>query len=422
MKYSYNISGKILRKYQHDVIINLFNGGKTNYIGCLPRKSGKSLLGLYTANLSICREYNQVQHWAIMAKEKAQAKEIYAKNIMDNGKPLFSILPKGAKYNKYDSEITYSNNSTIKFYGADNIESIRGSRFDGIIGDELASWKEGAFDILYPCLRDDKKSRLVLISTIKGKNHFYKLMQKLKNNNQWIVQHESVLSLGTMTQKEFDDIPLDFNYKMQEYMCDADSAFVNAIYSKPNILPNINYNNIEQLYGAIDIGQKDAMSVGFAQFINNKICFLHSFEVTNTSLEQVIEIIKVYLNKIKCPLDKFTLFLPHDASVRDTWSGISRKTNIQFSGLNTHQLPRSNLMDGIDFVRRCWNNIFFDENNNNLCIEKLKSYVINENTQTPKHDENSHSADMVRYMLMGYKIKTNNTINLSDYVCYNRRI
>lgn len=412
----------MLRQYQYEVVRHLINKTKRHYIGCLPRSSGKSFLGLYIANARICKDYDKTQHWAIIAKEKAQAKDIYVKNIMFNGKELFSILPKFCKYSKYESEIKYSNGSTIKFFGADSIETIRGMRFDGIIGDEVASWKEDAFNVLYPCLREDDYSSLIMISTIRGKNHFYRLMQQQINSHQWIVQHESVFSLNLMTQQQFDENPLEINFKMQEYMCDPEASFVGSVYAKPNIIPNIRYNNMHKLYGAIDIGQKDSMAVGLAQFINNEIHFLYSFEINNTSLEDVVSIIKSYLDKISCKLENFLLFVPHDASVRDTWTGISRKSNIQNSGIAIHQLPRAGLLDSIDYVRRCWHVIFFDESNNQVCIERIKAYTVNPNTQIPNHDKNSHCADMVRYMTMGYKILTNNYINMNKYVTYNRII
>jgi phage terminase large subunit-like protein len=402
---TYKISGRMLKPYQLNILKQLWNGDKQHFIGALPRKAGKSVLALYTANAFICGNYPEIFHIIILAKEKAQVKEIYEKNLLENGKPLMSILPPSARYIPYQSEIVYANGSTIKFHGADDVENIRGGRYDMIIGDEMATWKKGAIDVLIPCLRDINKSILFLISTVRGKNEYYQLMETYKNNPKWIVMKETVFSLGLMTQQEYDDYPMEVNMKRQELLNDVDSAFIGAIYATPNIGSNI-YVKSYPVYIAVDLGDSDdATAILLCQVINNKINIFHSVEyISENTDEEIADILRI-LREYEIPLAQCIMFLPHDGNRVNKLDGRSRKSHYSQVGLECRTVPncKVGVMDGIQMVRYAWINIIFDEigcGGMNGAIERIKSYIKDDNDR-PKHDKSSHIADALRYLIIG---------------------
>ena len=402
---TYKISGKMLKSYQLSILKQLLYGEKQHFIGCLPRKGGKSVLSFYTANAFVCRSYPEIMHCIILAKEKAQVKEIYEKNLLENGKPLMSILPPSARYIPYQSEIVYANGSTIKFHGADDVENLRGGRYDMIIGDEMATWKKGAIDVLIPCLRDINKSVLFLISTVRGKNEYYQLMQRYKDHPKWIVLKETVFSLGIMTQQEYDEYPMEENMKRQELLNDVDSAFIGAIYAKPNTANNIYIKGYE-VYISVDLGDSDdATAILFCQVVNNKINIFHSVEyISENTDEEIADILRI-LREYGISLSQCIMFLPHDGNRINKLDGRSRKSHYSQVGFECRTVPncKVGVMDGIQMVRYAWINIIFDEvgcGGMNGSIERIKSYVKDDNDR-PKHDKSSHIADALRYLIIG---------------------
>ncbi len=73
-------------------------------------------------------------------------------------------------------------------------------------------------------------------------------------------------------------------------------------------------------------------------------------------------------------------------------------------------VPRRGIMDGIEIVRQNWHRLIFDSKDK--MHELIKSYVMDEKTQQPKHDSSSHPADALKYMILGYVLYANST---SDY-------
>lgn len=97
-----------------------------------------------------------------------------------NSRPLWRFIEKTvvsepqAKILRWDHTVSFPSGGRISVYSADNDISIRGESFDLIIVDEAARVKEGTFsDVLLPTLAD-RDGKIVLISTPKGKNWFYR--------------------------------------------------------------------------------------------------------------------------------------------------------------------------------------------------------------------------------------------------------
>jgi hypothetical protein len=92
---------------------------------------------------------------------------------------LISIVPDSiiAKKisNDADRSITFINGSIIHFYTARNYDSIVGSSFDYFLGDEVALWPEQAWRYIQPTVAAKQQAKVVLSSTPRGQNHFYKL-------------------------------------------------------------------------------------------------------------------------------------------------------------------------------------------------------------------------------------------------------
>jgi len=399
----YKITGKMLRPYQLEIVKQLMNGDKQHFIGALPRGGGKSVLAFWQANALICKNYPNITHVLILAKEKAQVKEIYQKNLLSGGKPLIDIIPSTAKYIPYQSEVVYANGSTIKFHGADDVDNIRGGRYDLIICDEMATWKPNTLDVIIPCLRDSMKSMLFIISTVRGKNEFYKLMERYKNNPRWIVLKETVFSLGIMTQEQYDGYPMEENMKRQELLNDVDSAFVGSIYAKPNIDTNLFVRGLP-VYGAVDLGKMDdATAFTLCQIVDGKVNIFATLEFYQVYVGEIIGEIFSLFDKLNINKRDFILFTPHDGNVRSELDGRTRQDLFKQQGITCRNVPFKGIMDGIHLVRSVWHDIIFDSTCE-VGIERIKSYAGDDNGRPLDGRENhrqSHVPDSLRYLVLG---------------------
>lgn len=168
--------------YQED-IVNLIQNNR--YVICkLPRQSGKStILAAYIVWLLIFNENFSI---LIGANKAASARE-----IMKRIKTAYEYLPKWLqqgvlKWNEGSIEL---DNGSRVMATATASDSARGSSFSLVMLDEFAFVPDNTadefFQSVYPTITSGKKTKLIIISTPNGLNHFYKMFtdaQKGRNN------------------------------------------------------------------------------------------------------------------------------------------------------------------------------------------------------------------------------------------------
>ncbi len=409
----YTLDGSILYPEQLEFVKAMLNE-KQHAINIKSRGGGKSFENFYLANAYVVKNLvaGKIKNVLICATEKIQTREIYAENIMHTGNKMFDILPPFAKYVEYKNRISYQYNagsrtirSSIVFGGSDNYESLRGGRYDLIIGDEFARWKPEAFQAIWGCLRQNMQRQIigkfVGISTVNGENHVYDMFKKYKDDPKWYVKLRTCFDLG-MTQEEYDALPMSENMKRQEFLCDWHASADGAVFSSPKIDDSIAYNPNYPVYGALDIGgQKDYMAAVFGQKINGKLFILNSFrfvgsEINQSIIDKTIDEIYKYLKHINCK--EFLLYLPHDANVKELMSIETRMQRIANSGIPVELLSKRNIIECRDFIRTIWHTIYFKSGE---LVESLKQYKIDQTTGLPKHDKFSHEADALSYLVLG---------------------
>lgn len=160
--------------FQQDMITQM----KDNrfFIAKCPRQIGKSIV---TAGFILHYIlFNKEKNVAILANKSATAME-----ILDRVKKAFRYLPdflqQGVEvWNKGD--IMLENGCHVSAY-ATSSDSVRGQSFSMVFIDEVAfiptnEWNE-FWKSTYPTISSGKKTKMVLVSTPNGRNHYYKLWQ-----------------------------------------------------------------------------------------------------------------------------------------------------------------------------------------------------------------------------------------------------
>lgn len=405
----------MLRDYQLDIVRPLIRGEKKHAFIVLPRRSGKSVVVFYLVNALINMYWKRDRmpvNATIFAPEQKQCREIYVDNILSDGRKLPEIT--NGRLIESRLSVEYKFGSKIKLAGSDRIDSRMGSGNKIVVLDEYALNKSDMpFQRLYPMIVNTD-GHMIIPTTPRGKNHAHELFEMVKKSHDWLIVYADVFMLGLMTQEEYDDIPMHPNLKAQEFLCSWDSPFENAIYLAPQV-KSATYNPSYSLYAAIDFGMADAQAVVFAQIINGDINVIHSFEDRGCGIDVSADKIIAYLDSIGHSLFDFELYIPHDASQRLPigMGEHSRETILTSKGIRCTRVPRAGVIEGIDVVRRIYHTIYFDTDCG-IVTERLKSYVTDRVTKMPKHDDSSHMADAVRYLINGI-VKVGRYVGITDY-------
>lgn len=131
-----------------------------------PRQTGKST-GVLLIVAIRCLE-KSLSEWVVVGLTRPSVKQIYWAAL----KMLNKQFELGIKFHNQELTATFSNGSSIRFVGADNIgeiEKLRGGRYDGVVIDECKSFAAAVFtelvhDVIEPALMA-KNGQLFVIGT-----------------------------------------------------------------------------------------------------------------------------------------------------------------------------------------------------------------------------------------------------------------
>ena len=161
-----------LYPFQEELILGLQNN-RFSIVKC-PRQSGKSQTSL--AFMLHYVLFTDQKHVAILANKGATARELLGRLQLAYEKlPMF--LQQGvAEWNK--GSIVLENGSQI-LASSTSSSAIRGYSFNLIFLDEFAFIQQGMaeefFNSVYPTISSGQTSKVIIVSTPNGMNHFYKM-------------------------------------------------------------------------------------------------------------------------------------------------------------------------------------------------------------------------------------------------------
>ena len=198
----------------------------------------------------------KTDYWYI-APTYSQAKTIAWRYLVSQ----YRRLPKELQGTKNESElwVEIGNQSRITLKGAENEDSLRGSKLGGLVIDEIASIRNFQYlwdEALRPALTD-KQGWGLFISTPKGYNHFYELFNKkdidyqsfhfTSYDNPFLVKEEVDKAKQELTENAF----------AQEYLADF-RKYTGLIYKEFNqdiqVVPEIELDGFSAYYRTMDFG------------------------------------------------------------------------------------------------------------------------------------------------------------------------
>jgi hypothetical protein len=345
-----------------------------------------------------------------------------AKNIVWDYLKKYAFPIPGMKFNESELRADFPNGARVRLYGADNPDSLRGIYLDGCVFDEYAQCRPSMFtEIIRPAL-SDRIGYCIFIGTPKGRNHFYELYEKAINMDSWdafkfiasetgyVLPEELAEAKSIMSEDEF----------LQEYECSFDAAIKGAIYAdylntakEEGRVTEVKYDANLPVYTAWDIGWSDDTTIIFFQIFKDEIRVIDSYSNNFQNLEFYAEILREKEYKYD------THFFPWDSKIKPMSSGKSTLDIAISLGMKCEVVPSLSVLDGINFARKQFPNMYFDEENNAGLLKAIEAYQreYDEKKQvfkpSPLHNWASHYADAFRYMAIS--IKKHVALNEEEY-------
>lgn len=322
-----------------------------------------------------------------------------------------------------DMFIRFKNGSTWQLVGSDSYNALVGSPPIGVTASEWALADPSAWAYLRPILRENG-GWAVFITTVRGKNHVYRMYEGAKNDPDWFVQVLPASVTGVMDAKSLEKERLEYQREYgvddgdalfaQEYMCDWNAAIVGSYYGRmmrdaenQGRICSVPYDPQALVHTSWDLGLNDATVIWFFQVVGQEIHLIDYLANNGQPLAWYAgELLKkgyAYGEHI----------LPHDAEAKELQTNRSRTETLRaLLGPNIRALTAAGaerilVADGINAVRtilpRCW----FDATKCANGIDALKSYrrEWDEKKKTfmdrPVHDWASDPADSFRYLALG---------------------
>lgn len=221
------------------------------YVLNIGRQFGKTMLAM-----------NQVYYWGF---NNSNSKIAWVSPIYKQCKKVFDEMVLAfadtsfIKSNASELIITLPNGSTIQFFSAERYDNIRGFTFDYLVCDEFAFMAEQAWSEVLRATVLVKGKKVMLISTPKGKNHFYNLFN-LDGVNPQYKSFKMTSYDGLASKEEIDGArsTLPENIFRQEYLAEfIDSG--SGVFQE--LVINNKPNNTKKYYAGIDLGRADDYTV-----------------------------------------------------------------------------------------------------------------------------------------------------------------
>jgi len=361
---------------------------------CCGRRFGKTTLAVSECVAKSVIHSNQ--RIAFIAPTYPQARDIAWQEFK---KVLPASSSANPEYNESRLEITLNNGSHIWLRGWENIESIRGQRFDYLVIDEVAMMKNFPVmwqEVVRPTLTDTR-GHCMFISTPKGFNHFYDLYnlededEDYKSfhfrteDNPFIPYDEIEKAEKELTEDRFaQEYKADF--RKTEGLVYKEFSRTRHIYNGKTRIPEF----IECLVG-VDFGYNNPSAVVVIhRDKDNNYWITDEWYKTQQTTAQIIEVVQAYA--------------PHavyaDPAEPDRIMEMKRK------GVNVRDVVKgkNSINSGIDTIRELFKQerIKILPNCKNL-IWELETYHYKEKPMGESDEpekENDHALDALRYALM----------------------
>jgi len=424
------------RGYQLNLWNYLRDGGK-RAAACWHRRAGKDAVLLHH---NACAVFERVgNYWYLLPEYNQCRKAIWdAVNPHTGKKRLDEVFPPEVRSKTLSQEmkIEFPNGSTWQLMGSDNFDALVGSTPFGLTFSEYALSNPSSWGFLSPILLENG-GWAVFNSTPRGKNHFYKMIQHAKRDDEWfgevltadqtgVFSNEDLLRELTRLQDEHGDAYGKAIW-LQEYYSSFEAALPGSVWgeslakvSQDGRITDVPHQEGFPVFTAWDIGRTDETAIWFYQVISNEIRVI-DYHADN--FKEIPDYARVLREKQAQWGYEYGLhWLPHDAVPKKMGMG-GKSILQQFMDENVGKFaitPNLKKEDGHQAARATFHKCWFDEDKCFDGIEHLKGYrrqydeVKKVFSKDTVHDEHSHAADAFRYLSLTWKQSKNQVPDITQ--------
>lgn len=213
------------RRWQRECHLNR----KRFSVYALHRRAGKTELAIMELIEAALACEKDLGFFVYLAPLLKQAESVVWRRLLQKLSPLMNV-PGTVHVNNADLSVTFSHNgATIRLFGANNPDAMRGMRLDGIVIDEVAQIEPMVWDeIVQPAL-SDRLGWAIFIGTPNGINLFSQLFFYAQKDPLW---HAAVYTVyetdGAIDPVEVErlrrpDVMTETAFA-REYLCDFNAA------------------------------------------------------------------------------------------------------------------------------------------------------------------------------------------------------
>jgi len=395
------------RPYQKK-IIHALNSGTKRAVWVVHRRGGKDLTIFNWAILQLLIHPGWTAFHILPTY--SQAKKVIWDSSTNDGMRILNYVPREIieSKNSQQMQIRLTNGSLYQLIGSDNIDSLMGSNPKILIFSEYSIQSPAAWEYLEPIVRGNG-GYAIFISTPRGKNHFYDMVNMAKINPNWFCEILPITETGVFNEGDMNELRAEGKSEeiiQQEYYCSFNRGVEGSYYGRliekareEKRICNVPYETRTAVHTAWDIGFGDSTSIVFWQEIGGELRIIDFYENQG---EQIAHYVKILQSK---PYVYGTHYMPHDAGSGSIQTGRTLQDVAYDIGLKTTVLEREgDVSVGIEAVRCMLSIAYIDQVKCVHLIKCLENYhkKFNEKTQTysetPLHDWTSHAADSIRYM------------------------
>tara|TARA_R100001594_G_scaffold150589_1_gene212534 strand:+ start:22 stop:1272 length:1251 start_codon:yes stop_codon:yes gene_type:complete len=323
-------------------------------------------------------------------------------------KEYTNVLP-NVQYHETELRCDLPNGARIQLLGCERPDSLRGLYIDGVVLDEVAQMPPRLWtEVIRPAL-SDREGWMIAIGTPQGHNAFWDLYDYANHQDEWMAKTYKASDTQIISEVELNEAKhlMPPEVYDAEFECSFDSAAIGSIYAKgleiaedEGRISKVPYELSVKVDTFWDLGMADKTAIWFVQQKGSAFHLIDYEEDSGEGLEYYAAMLDEKRYRYG------THYFPHDASVRELGTGVSRIETAQSLGMRTTIVPKLSIEDGINAVRmilsRCW----WDHEKTKHGLDALRQYrwATNERGEIknkPEHNWTSHSADAFRYFAVG---------------------
>lgn len=375
------------------------------------RRAGKTVAtinDLIKAAISNQREW-PAPRYAYIAPYYNQAKRIawaYAKHYSE-------VIP-GREFNESELKVTYPNGATLRLFGADNPDSLRGDYLDGAACDEFADWAPSVFPTVIRPMLADYRGFGLFIGTPKGHNEFCLQHRRAEADPKtWFSMTLRASSSGLIAKEELDDARAGMTPEQyeQEFECSFEAAILGAYFGREMAeaerdgrICDVPYDPSLPCYTAWDIGKGANMPVWIWQpTYKGPHCIDYVEGIHSDGIPQVFR----KTRDLGYPIEAD--WMPEDALALGVGSGRTRIEQVKLLGGNPKVAHGQKIDDRIAAAKLTIPLTRFDALRCKDGIEALRQYkadhdeVLRTFKDTPLKNWASHPADAYQVVARAWR-------------------